>query len=301
MTWYYPSSKTFSPTQVQALMAKVMGQNSQFAQNPGPYKAHVAQAFAGIAGAEGGYTTGAVYNTAYPNLPNYAGPPGPGNLPEYSVGLFGLNLFPQYGQNGSQAAYSAGAQLAANPQAQATTALQLFTQRGFEPWQGDSYVRGAGGPGALFARAATGPMPGADPGLKAASKQLAGSQVVGTPGKCDSSKTVLAGFINDCQLQALKGGLLLFVGGAVMVVGIVLLTRPSVRLPGGFKIGGGNSGDGAAVPASTSSAAVSEPADPDLSLDAAFAEGYTRGQRESNYVRTRARSVPARGDSEDDF
>lgn len=52
---------------------------------------------AAIAQAESGGDTGQINNTAYPNLPGYH-PPAPGNLPEYSVGLWQINelAHPQY-------------------------------------------------------------------------------------------------------------------------------------------------------------------------------------------------------------
>ena len=52
---------------------------------------------AAIAQAESGGITSRINNTAYPNLPGYH-PVAPGNLPEYSVGLWQINTLahPQY-------------------------------------------------------------------------------------------------------------------------------------------------------------------------------------------------------------
>ena len=52
---------------------------------------------AAIAQAESGGDPSAILNTAYPNLPGYQ-PPAKGNLPEYSVGLWQINVLahPQY-------------------------------------------------------------------------------------------------------------------------------------------------------------------------------------------------------------
>ena len=52
---------------------------------------------AAIAQAESGGNTSRINNTAYPNLPGYH-PVAPGNLPEYSVGLWQINTLahPQY-------------------------------------------------------------------------------------------------------------------------------------------------------------------------------------------------------------
>ena len=52
---------------------------------------------AAIAQAESGGNPAAILNTAFPNLPGYH-PPAKGNLPEYSVGLWQVNLVahPQY-------------------------------------------------------------------------------------------------------------------------------------------------------------------------------------------------------------
>lgn len=52
---------------------------------------------AAVAQAESGGRTDAILNTAYPSKPNYE-PPAPGNLREYSVGLWQINMLahPQY-------------------------------------------------------------------------------------------------------------------------------------------------------------------------------------------------------------
>ena len=52
---------------------------------------------ANIAGCESGYSTSVIDNTAYPNRPGYH-EPGPNASPEYSVGLWQVNLVahPQY-------------------------------------------------------------------------------------------------------------------------------------------------------------------------------------------------------------
>ena len=58
-------------------------------QHGGP--AAEAPTAAAIALAESGGNPDAILNTAYPDRPNYH-PPAPGNLPEYSVGLWQINL-----------------------------------------------------------------------------------------------------------------------------------------------------------------------------------------------------------------
>ena len=235
MTWYYPGSKNVPPSQVASLWSD--------AGAPGP----VANAFAnGIVPAEGGYNSGAVLNTAYPNLPNYAGPPAPGNLPEYSVGLYGINLYPQYGPNNPQQAYQAGAALAANPKAQTVAAAQLFNHRGFEPWQGDAYVQGQGGPTAALARLGYASPPKVPVGTTGSLAGLAQTPPA-VPSSAASTSTILgpcAGCLvpipvaggcmfTRCNAKALVGGVLVLAGGITMVVGIAVLARniaPKVAL-----------------------------------------------------------------------
>lgn len=138
MSFSFPGSKTLSASQI--------AQEWEAAGAP----ANVAQAFGGpLTTAEGGGNTGVLYNTAYPSLPGYT-PVLAGNQPEYSVGLYGENIYGDLGQPAPAQAYAIGQALAQNPQYQTDVAAQMFSQRGFQPWEGDSYVKAAGGPTAAL-------------------------------------------------------------------------------------------------------------------------------------------------------
>jgi hypothetical protein len=139
MSFAFPGSKTLSAQQIT--------QEWEAAGAP----ANVAQVFGGpLTTAEGGGNTGVVYNTAYPSLPGYT-PVLAGDQPEYSVGLYGENIYGDLGQPSPSQAYAIGQKLAANPQYQTDVAAQMFSQRGFQPWEGDAYVKSQGGPGAALA------------------------------------------------------------------------------------------------------------------------------------------------------
>lgn len=130
MTYYFPGSQTVDAAQLAQMWTQIGA------------PANVAQAFGnGIAGAEGGNTTGAVYNTAFPSLPGYT-PVLAGNQPEYSVGLYGLNIYGDLGITDPQQAFQIGQKLAQNPEYQTQVAAQMFSTRGFQPWEGDSFVHG---------------------------------------------------------------------------------------------------------------------------------------------------------------
>lgn len=138
MSYIFPGSQTIDAQQLAAMWQKIGA------------PANVAQAFGqGIAGAEGGNNTGAVYNTAFPSLPGYT-PVLAGNQPEYSVGLYGLNIFGDLGVTDPQQAFQIGQKLAENPEYQTQVAAQMFSTRGFQPWEGDSFVKDAGGPQAAL-------------------------------------------------------------------------------------------------------------------------------------------------------
>lgn len=138
MTYYFPGAKTLSAAQIT--------EEWQAAGAP----ANVAQAFGGpLTTSEGASNTGAVYNTVFPSLPGYT-PPTVGS-PEYSVGLYGENIYGDLGVTNPQQAFAIGQALTNNPQYQTDVAAQMFSQRGFQPWEGDAYVKGQGGPGAALA------------------------------------------------------------------------------------------------------------------------------------------------------
>lgn len=134
----YKNSQTLTPAQVTALWQQIGAPSS------------IANVFGtNIAQAEGGYQTGVVLNTAYPTLPNYT-PPAAGDSPEYSVGLYGLNLYGDMSPTPTASqAYSLGQKIAANPLYQTMVAAGMFNSRGFAPWT-DSYVSAQGGPTSLL-------------------------------------------------------------------------------------------------------------------------------------------------------
>lgn len=133
MSFFFPGSKNLSSQQIT--------QEWEAAGAP----ANVAQVFGGpLTTAEGGGNTGVLYNTAYPSLPGYTPVLG-GNQPEYSVGIYGENIYGDLGRPAPAQAYAIGQALTNNPQYQTDVAAQMFSQRGFEPWMGDSYVKGQGG------------------------------------------------------------------------------------------------------------------------------------------------------------
>jgi len=128
---------------------------------PAPYTppwSRLAYAFEGVSSAESeGNQTGIVNNTAYgsglPSGTAYAAP-GAGDSPEYSVGLFQVNIGPGANYNtvanalGQQQvkgdptaaqAYSLGQQFASEPGVQAAVAVELWLSSQFSPWT-DSYV-----------------------------------------------------------------------------------------------------------------------------------------------------------------
>lgn len=138
MSFFFPGSKQLSAQQIT--------QEWEAAGAP----ANVAQAFGGpLTTAEGGGNTGVLYNTAYPSLPGYT-PVLAGNQPEYSVGIYGENIYGDLGAPPAAQAYAIGQKLTQNPQYQTDVAAQMFSQRGFQPWEGDSYVKAAGGPTAAL-------------------------------------------------------------------------------------------------------------------------------------------------------
>lgn len=138
MTYYFPGAQTLSAAQIT--------QEWEAAGAP----ANVARAFGGpLTTAEGASNTGALYNTVFPSLPGYT-PPTVG-APEYSVGLYGENIYGDLGVTNPQQAFAIGQALTKDPQYQTDVAAQMFSQRGFQPWEGDAYVKGQGGPGSALA------------------------------------------------------------------------------------------------------------------------------------------------------
>jgi Lysozyme like domain len=80
---------------------------------------------AAIAQAESGARTDAILNTAYPNRPNYH-PPAKGNLPEFSVGLWQINIY-------AHKQYTEAAMLTEAGNVQAALALSVEGSD-FHPW-----------------------------------------------------------------------------------------------------------------------------------------------------------------------
>ncbi len=80
---------------------------------------------AAISQAESGGKTDAIANTVYPNKPNYT-PVKPGNLPEYSIGLWQINIY-------SHKQYTEAAMLTVAGNAEAAVALSDAGLH-FDPW-----------------------------------------------------------------------------------------------------------------------------------------------------------------------
>lgn len=138
MSFVFPGSQTLTSQQI-----------AQEWRNAGA-PANIANVFGNqLTTAEGGGRTGVLYNTAYPSLPGYT-PVLAGNQPEYSVGIYGENIYGDLGAPPPSQAYAIGQALTKNPQYQTDVAAQMFSQRGFQPWEGDAYVKGAGGPSAAL-------------------------------------------------------------------------------------------------------------------------------------------------------
>lgn len=249
----YPTNKPYGSSQIASLIKSAFGGNGYNAQQ----QSALQSAFVGIAGAESSGQTGIVNNTAYANLPGYTSP-GPNDTPEFSVGLFQLNLYDQGNYNSAAAALgqptlgqgqapsasqanALGSQLAADPQAQAQAASSLFQSSQFQPWT-DSYVSGAGGPAALYSSVTGGQAPpssyppgtapgGSDAGMPSSSASSSGSGAINGP--CDSTKAVISlpsvagvgggSLLNQCQAKHLVGALVLGAGGLVVLVGVALL------------------------------------------------------------------------------
>lgn len=310
MTWYYPGSKTLSPSQIASLWKDIHAPSN------------VGHAFAyGIAPDEsaGTFSTGVVYNTAYPSLPNYAGPPKAGNLPEYSVGLYQLNLYDTFGPNGAQQAYQAGAQLATNPKAQTVGAAQKFATAGFKPWQGDSWVQSQGGPTAALASlgyasppavpvGTTGSLSGTSTSTPATGTSTSGTaSTSGVLGPCSGCLVPIPLFggclFSRCNAKALIGGVMILAGGVTMIVGIAVLAKgmaPKAALS--MLQGSAPPTAPASVPKAPS--APSAPAEPDYDAElAAYNVGRNDALRslgidESGQARPGVRTVAA---DEDEF
>jgi hypothetical protein len=105
---------------------------------------------AAIAQAESGGRTGAINNTAYPNKPGYH-LPAPGNLPEYSVGLWQINML-------AHPQYTEASLLTANGNAKAAVQIAGLPAR-WTPWS--TYTNGAY---KQFLQAPSGPFPGPEAG-----------------------------------------------------------------------------------------------------------------------------------------
>ena len=134
----FPGSQTLSADQITAEW-KALGAPDNVAQTFGN----------GLTQSEGSGRSGVLYNTAFPSLPGYTAPLSWAQ-PEYSVGMYGINIKGDLGVSDPQEAYKIGQALSNNPQYQTAVAAKMFSQRGFTPWEGDGFVKGAGGPGAAL-------------------------------------------------------------------------------------------------------------------------------------------------------
>jgi hypothetical protein len=165
--FYFPGSQSLSSSDITTLLQGI------FKGSDPSYAAAYAADMTQIGGAEGGGQTGIVVNTAFPNLPNYETPQqmfGAGAGPEYSIGLFGEDIYipgnynlvaSVLGQQGLPAgqaptaaeAESLGRQFAASPSAQALVTYRMYQGAGntFAPWTDPTARRidASGTPGAL--------------------------------------------------------------------------------------------------------------------------------------------------------
>ncbi len=211
--------------------------------------ARAAETWAGIALSQSGGGTTAVYNTIYPQLPNYS-PVTQGASPEYSIGLWQINqvAHPQYSTQ-----YLADA----NNQARAAIAISNNgTDLG--PWNTDPVEEKAAANGgyatlaqinealATEGKSYGGGAPVSQSYLEnnqgaaqAAAGVQGGAGGAGCTGQqtftfrrtggCCSNVTLIrgfgTGFVNECQAQGIVGFGLMVAGGIVMIAGIAVLLK----------------------------------------------------------------------------
>lgn len=158
---------------------------------------------------------------------------------DYSVGLWQINYFgallgPRTAAYGSPEALK-------DPNANAKAAISLLGNgSGISNWAGDPVGQVAINNGSrplsdaqIKSGLGGGPLPQTGP--LAGSSDVSPSSVKG----CDSSKTYLVGALNQCQVKALKGGLFITAGGAVMLIGIAFMLGKRAKLPGPLGVAAG--------------------------------------------------------------
>jgi hypothetical protein len=231
-------------------------------QNGGP--AGWAPLMAAIAMAESGGNTQALNNT-----------PATG---DYSVGLWQINYYNGM-LAGRTASYGSPQALLADPNKQAKAAISLFGQNGsgLGNWQGDAAWkawRAAGAPqqpsaatveswGVSLGGASTEGLP-AGSATTDSTTTSSTSGTGGDPRTCGAKGggvDILFGHIGTaCQLKALTAGLLIGLGGAVMMIGVVVLVgrTKSVREAVGA-VAGGVAGGPAGVAKGASLGAATAP------------------------------------------
>ena len=257
----YPSNKRYSSNQVNQLITQAL-QDAQNGYSPGLIS-NIAQTMQSIVAAESvGGQTGIVNNTAAPSAPEYTAPT-PGDSPEFSVGLYQINLYshynevaqvlgqPQIAQGATPSdsqMYSLGQMFAGNPQAQSQIAAGLIASDHFSDWT-DSFVDNyPGGPEGLWnttvagqvvpttysgGAASTSTSTGASPADSQAGGQNAAATATGVLNNCDKTVSLIgepgvlgvgsATFLNQCQAKALVSGVALIGGGLLMLIGTALL------------------------------------------------------------------------------
>ena len=208
---------------------------------------------AGIAIAESGGNTQALNNT-----------PATG---DYSVGLWQINYFQSLAP-GRTALYGSPTDLLADPNKQAKAAINLFGQNGagIGNWANDSTAKAwvaAGRPQAPSAATVeswlggdlgtTGdqvPAPGASDPSTATGSKAVGCGAKGGGISLGIGPISTGKLFNACQVKGIVGGLLVGLGGATIIVGVVILAgkSSSVRSAVGTVAGGIAGGpEGAAV------------------------------------------------------
>jgi hypothetical protein len=265
-----PSPTTLSYQQIENL----------WIQNGGPPSA--APIMAAIAEAESGGNTQSLNNT-----------PSTG---DYSVGLWQINYFDGM-LAGRTAEYGSPSQLQADPNLQAKAAISLYGGGGglsnWTTYTSGAYKKYLNGANASAASAINGGgqlggYSGNPPGQTGCA---AGSQGISLSAGPISFGT---GIGNACQIKALTGGLLIGLGGAVMIVGGVLIFFGPSRAKAVVKAASPlrflpSTAKAATGVGETEAPAVETPQTESYSqsdLDDAFGEGVVAGQGSESTART---------------
>lgn len=202
---------------------------------------------------------------------------------DYSVGLWQINYFGNLLQSRTKALGSPG-QLQADPNLQAQAAIKVSNNgQNFTPWStynSGAYLNAGNGQG----NAGTGNSSASAAGGAGGTGCNLGSQGINIDAL--SSVPLVGGLapkvtiFNACQVKGIVGGLLVGLGAAAMLTGVVLIASKSKTVQGAAKtaIGIAVPEAGIATAASRTTRQVAKvPATRSANADKAAREGYDRG------------------------